>query len=619
MSKKVFAVVSLLIVASMVFTACAPQPAAPAQPAAPQIVTKEVPVTQQVVVTATPGPTQPPAPGAKILHYTAGFGSGDVPTLDPSVAQDTTAIQIIDEMTVGLSRANEVTNVPEPGMATKWDISADGTVYTFTLRSDVPWVKWDNTKQQVVKVQSCPDANGKTTDRMVTADDIAFGFLRTLDPKTASPYAYVLNFVLDGAEAYNSGTITDTSKVGIKVVDPTTLVLKFKAPAAYNANIAGMWTGRAEPSWLINGDDCTQAKGDRWTETGAYQGYGPYTLKEWVHDSTLTIVKNPFWPGSDNIPVPKIDEVVFSMLDVEPGFADYEAGGQDVASVPLSQMDRVKADPTLSKELKTAPDMCTYNYGFNTKAKFVDDPRVRLALSEAIDRQSLIDNVTKGGQEPAQWEARPGLAGAPTIQDHPDLGVKFNVDDAKKQLQSYLDEKKLTVDQLDITLMFNTSSSHQKIAEAVQQMWQQNLGLNVKLANQEWKVFLNTTKDPKNTPQIFRMGWCMDYPDANNFDKDFLGFGGSNNPTAGGGLNWKDDNYEKIVAQAAAELDNAKRVDLYAQAEEILTVKDAAIAPIYWYARNDTTKPYVTRTHASSSGQERFEKWDINMAAKPQQ
>ena len=377
-------------------------------------------------------------------------------------------------------------------------------------------------RRQVVKVQDC---EGK--DRMVKAQDFEYGLLRTLKPETASPYAFVLSFVLEGAEAYNTGTITDTATVGVKALDDTHLEMTFKEPAAYNAAIAGMWTGYAQPKWIIEGDDCTEARGQRWIEPGFLQSYGPFTLKEWVHDSNISIVKNPFWPGTEYIPVPKLDEVTFAMLDPVAQLAEYEAGNLDNAGdVPLADLDRIKADPTLSKELSISPQLCTYYYGFNTKAPVVDDVRVRRALSMAIDRQGLIDNVTKGGQVPAQWFARPGLAGAPTLEGYPDLGIKTDIEGAKKELQSYLDEKGLTADKLDLTLMFNTSSSHQKIAEAIQQMWKANLGLDVKVVNQEWKVYLVTTKDPVATPQIFRMGWCMDYPDANNFDKDQASFGG---------------------------------------------------------------------------------------------
>ncbi len=280
---------------------------------------------------------------------------------------------------------------------------------------------------------------------------------------------------------------------------------------------------------------------------------------------------------------------------------------------PLGDLDRVKADPVLSAELYNGVNLCSYYYGFNTTAKYVDDVRVRRALSEAVDRQSLVDNVLKGGQQPAQWFARPGLAGAPTMEDHPDLGVKSDVAAAKADLQSYLDEKKLTVDQLDITLMFNTSSGHQKIAEALQQMWKDNLGLNVKLVNQEWAVYLATVKGA-DTPQIWRMGWCPDYPDANNYDREVFAANGSSNPYTNGkpsgGVFWANPTYEDLLKKAAVETDNTKRVELYAQAEQILVYTDAVIIPIYWYAANRVTKPYVVRTYGVG-GSEEFAKWDI--------
>jgi oligopeptide transport system substrate-binding protein len=228
----------------------------------------------------------------------------------------------------------------------------------------------------------------------------------------------------------------------------------------------------------------------------------------------------------------------------------------------------------------------------------------------AIDRQGLIDNVIKGGQIPAQWFASPGLAGAPTPEEHPDLGIKFDPVKARAELNSYLQEKGLKADQLDLTLMFSTSSSRQKIAEAIQQMWKTNLGLDVKLANQEYKVYTVTIKDPVETPQIFFGGWCLDYPDANNFHKDVVAFGSMLNPRNGGGLNWKNDEYEKLVAYAARELDPKKRVELYAQAEEILVKEDAVIAPLYWSTDLDMTKTYVRRTYGSG-GFEAYEKWDI--------
>ncbi|CAG1010159.1 Oligopeptide-binding protein OppA [Anaerolineales bacterium] len=601
--RKNFAVLSLLVVLSVILSACGG-----AAPAAEPVVVKETVVVEVPVEGEAPAEQM----GPKILRVNPG-GVGDIPTIDPAIAEDTSSITIIESTFIGLTNINEETSLLEPGMATEWEAvtNDDGTeTITFNLRTDVPWVRWNGTEVETVK--TCDGS----ADRMVTASDFAYGIYRNLLPANASPYGYLLSFVLKGAADFNNGKTEDFATVGVEVVDDATLKLTFLQPTAYNAQIAGLWVARPQPKWVIEGD-CdggVEARGERWTEPGFFQSYGPYTMSEWIHDSSMILVKNPFWPGADNIPQAKIDEVHISMLDEPAAFSEYEAGNMDAAAVPLADIDRVKADPVLSQELVIAPNLCTYYYGFNTTAPVVSDVRVRRALSMAVDRQALIDNVTKGGQEPAQWFSRPGLAGAPTMKDHPDLGVKSDVEAAKAELQSYLDETGQTADQLDITLMFNTSAGHQKIAEAIQQMWNTNLGLNVKIVNQEWAVYLETTKS-KDTPQVFRMGWCLDYPDANNFLAEVTLPNGSMNPVdasgaPAGGFMWNNPTYNDLVTKAAIETDPAKRVDLYSQAEQILVYEDAVMIPIYWYTRVTVTKPYVTRTF-SVGGHEIYYKWDI--------
>jgi oligopeptide transport system substrate-binding protein len=200
------------------------------------------------------------------------------------------------------------------------------------------------------------------------------------------------------------------------------------------------------------------------------------------------------------------------------------------------------------------------------------------------------------------------------MDTYPDLGISYDPDAATAELQTYLDEYGLTADQLTLTLMYNTSAFHESIAQAAQQMWADVLGVYVELVSQEFSEYLNILNSPE-TPQIWRLGWCGDYPDANAFIHEALAVGGARNGTDGagnpiGGLMWWNDYFEELVAVAAVETDPDSRVELYAQAENILVNQDAVIIPIYWYTRNTLTKPYVQRTFGID-GREAYEKWDI--------
>jgi oligopeptide transport system substrate-binding protein len=606
MHRRLLPLLSLLMVAAIVITGCAAPAPQVVEKLVTQVVEKEVQVVEtQIVevekqvekiveVTAEP----PPAPaGPKTLRLN--MGPGDVPTIDQALATDTSSIRVIDAATVGLVRQNETNALVEPGMAPEYTVSDDGLIYTFKIRDDVPWVKYDTLTGEVVKVQDC-----EGNDRVVTAGDFAYGILRTLNPDTASDYAYVLTPVITGAAEYNDGTVTDTATVGVSAIDPTTLEIKVQSPAVYNLNILGMWVAHAQPSWLIDGDDCTDARGDRWTEQGFYQGYGPYTLKEWIHDSSITLIKNPFWPGIESTPQAKIEEIHWVFLDESPGLAEFEAGNLDVSGIPTGDMARILNDPVYKDMVSYVATMGTEFYGFNTKLAPTDDPRVRLALSLAIDRQAIVDNVNNGSGMPAQWFANPGLAGAPQPDKYPDLGVQYDPEQAKAVLGEYLAEKGITADQLELTLMFNTSESHKKRAEAIQQMWKDALGVNVQLSNQEWAVYLQQRKE--GLENIYRGSWVQDYPDANNFTADVFGANGAYADV----VDWTDPAYDELWTQAALEADPDKRMALYADAEKILVSDQAVIAPLYWYRTPRLVRPNV-KALVPITGIDHYEKWDI--------
>jgi oligopeptide transport system substrate-binding protein len=329
-----------------------------------------------------------------------------------------------------------------------------------------------------------------------------------------------------------------------------------------------------------------------------------------VHDSYVLVTANPFWPGTDARPKPQIEKVQGFMLEESAAFAEYEAGNMDYVDVPIADLDRVRADPVLSKEFVTLPSGCTYYYGFNTAKPPVDNVHMRRALSEAIDRQGLVDNVTKGGQQPAQWFCRPGMAGCPTMDSHPDGGIKSDVDAAKAELQAYMDEMGYTsVDDIpEIILMYNTSEGHKRIAEAIGEMWKETLGIEATVTNQEWKVYLETLQTEGASSQVWRLGWCLDYPDANNFTKEVFACGGHETiPTS-----WCNEEFSAMLDEAALEPDMATRQQMYMDAEQILVYDDAAIIPIYWYTLLRTYKPYVHGPQTQTT-HDAWEKWTMDL------
>ncbi|MBI5302523.1 MAG: peptide ABC transporter substrate-binding protein [Chloroflexi bacterium] len=536
---------------------------------------------------------------------------GDVTTLDPAIASDPSSLAVIEQVFVPLVRLDEVTNEPRPGIATTWTISADGKTITFKLRGDVPWVKYDAAKQQIVQAQSCPDKNKQTKARLVTAKDFEYGILRALKPATASPFAPLLAPYLDGASAYLNAETADTTKVGVKALDDATLEIKLREPIAFASVLLGLSATSATPRWLIDGDACTPRVGDKWSDLANLQTYGPFVVKTWTRGANLTLTKNAFWFGDATTPAPALEQVTFTFLDDAAVMNRFERGELDAATVPSAEFERVKSDATLAKLLTTSPNQCTYYFGFNTRAQVVNDARVRRALSLALDRKTLVENGVKNGQTPAGWFTLPGINGASKADAN--LGVKFDATEAKRVLGDYLTEKNLSAENLDLTLAYNTMPGNQKIAHAAQEMWKNNLGITVKLAAQEWDA-LNKAIKSKNAPQVWRFGWCMEYPDAHNFMRDVVAAGGSVNPTSGnapaGGLNWRNERYEDAIKRAAIEKDNAKRVELYAQAEKILVNEDAVLLPVYWYARGVVTQPWVKRTFAFN-GRERYERWQI--------
>ena len=592
MRKRFLLLISVLIAGAMVLSACGGGTVVETV-----VVEKEGETVIETVIVEKEG-----EPGMMPVTLHWNFGT-EPPTLDPSLATDTTSVDIQENLFVGLTRFDAITNEVVPYLATEWVTGedADGNqTWTFTLRDDIPWIKYDpvtgETTQEV-------DADGNP--RFVTAHDVVYGAKRTVDPATGSDYAYV-TYVIKNAADINSGeeelTVDD---LGVAALDDYTVQFTLEYPAGYFPGIATMWIIKPMPQWAI------EEWGDKWTEAGLISTNGPMALESWIHGGELTMVKNPLWVNADDVQIERV--VGYMITESSTAFALYENNELDTTPPPLPEMDRVKADPVLSEELRIAADACTYYYGFTNNKPPLDDVRVRRAFSQAIDRQSLADNVLKGGQIPATSFAPPGIFGAPAPGT---VGLGFDPDAAATYLQEYLDEKEMTVEDfnaLDIVLMHNTSEGHARIAAAIQQMWADTLGVEVRVENQEWAVYLDTLQNTTplaDMPHIWRLGWCADYPDENNWVHEVF------NADAGANrLRRVSGEFDELTVAAALEQDPAKRIELYEEAERILTEEETAFAPIYYYTSVNLTKPWLTRNYPNIGGND-FYNWVIDMDAK---
>ncbi len=542
--------------------------------------------------------------------YRTNFNSGDIPSIDQALVTDFVGIQLADEMTVGLLRQSEETGELEPGMATAWTASEDNLVYTFTLLEGIPWVKYNPASGAVEEVKDC-DGNVRT----VTAHDFAYGIERTLRPATASDYAFLINQALIGAAAYNSGETTDFSTVGVKALDDYTLEIAFNEDGVFNLSIISMWMLHAMPSWVIDGDACTEGLAERWTETGSYEGYGPFTLKEWVHDSELSLIANPFWPGTDSVPQPKLDGVHYALIGDVMALSEYEVGNMDYAVIPSGDYDRITTDPAFADHLIYQPtSIGTEWIHYNPWLEPTDDVRVRLALSLGVDKEAVVTAVKAG--EVAPYFVNPAVAGAPKPEDYPELGIFFDPERAKALIDEYAAEKGITPADIKITYSYNTTDAQKLRAEAIQSMWETNLGITVELKNSEWAVFKVERRE--GLDNVYRASWVQDYMDANNFTADvFLCPGGGYQEVIDwpsvGCVDLSDPQYieyEEVIKAAGKESDPVARAALYARGEEILLTEAAILNPLAWNNAYVLMNPRLS-IPVSVTGYERWEKWEV--------
>ncbi|WNC15323.1 peptide ABC transporter substrate-binding protein [Brevibacillus brevis] len=518
MKKNVFVAMSSILVLGAALAGCGGNAAKPADTGASQ---GSAPAAEK------------PASGPKVLRVNL---HSEPPTADPGIAEDSTSGTIVRATFEGLTRTGEDGKVHEAA-AESYTVSEDGKTYTFKLRD----AKWSNGDP-------------------VTAKDFEYAWKRALDPKTASNYAYQLYYIKNG-EAFNKGK-AKVEDVGVKALDDKTLEVTLENPTPFFTELTAFYTYYPVNQKVVEGND-------KWAADGkTHVGNGPFKLESWEHKNKLVLVKNDNYWDKDKV---KLDKIEFSMVEDEnTELSMFDNGELDWAGSPTSSLP-TDAIPALkdSGKMKTQPIAGTYWYKFNTEKAPFNNVKIRKAFTYAIDRQSLIDNVLQTGQIPATGAVPPSMA------LNKDGYFKDNdIETAKKLLEEGMKEEGLTK-LPTITLSYNTSEAHKKIAEAIQDQWKKNLGVDVKLENKEWKVYIEDLHQGKF--QIGRMGWLGDFNDPINFLELYKDKKGGNNDT-----NWENPKYKELLNQSALEKDPEKRKAILAQAEQIL-MDDMPIMPIYFY------------------------------------
>ena len=470
-------------------------------------------------------------------------------SLDPVKAVGLPEIQVIRDLFEGLVNQDEKGTLI-PGVATRWQ-SNDNRVWTFTLRDDARWS--DGTP--------------------VTADDFVYSWQRLVDPKNTSPFAWFAALAgIANAQAIIDGKQAPAT-LGVKATDKRTLTVQLDKPVPFFPNLAANFALYPVPKATV------EKFGNDWTKPGNLVGNGAYVLQDRVVNEKLVVVPNThYWDNAKTV----LQKVTFLPINQESAATKrYLAGDIDITeSFPKNLYQKLLKD--IPGQVYTPAQLGTYYYAFNTQKGPTADPRVRLALSMTIDRRLMAEKVLGTGEKPA-WRFTPDVTAGFTPR--PARMEEMSQQELNAEAKTLLKAAGYGPGRpLNLTLLYNTSENHQKIAIAVASMWKKNLGVDVKLQNQEWKTYI----DSRNTGNfdVIRASWVGDY----NEPSTFLSLLTSSH--SGNIARFKDPAYDKVIEQASIETtDNARNAD-YNEAENIIASK-APIAPIYQYTNGRLIKPWL--------------------------
>jgi oligopeptide transport system substrate-binding protein len=478
----------------------------------------------------------------------------EFPTIDPNLIEDVSGGHVARQLFEGLYGQDAEGNIV-PAAALSHEVSEDGLTYTFTLRPEATW------------------SNGEP----VTANDFVYSWRRAADPATASNYAWYIELMkIKNAAQVVAGEVAP-EELGVRAVDDHTLEVTLESPLPYFPQMVTHYTTYPVPQSVI------EEHGDQWTQPGNLVGNGAYVLSERVPQERLVMTKNPEYWDAENVIIETVTALVIN--DENQAMTRYLAGELDQTDIPIGQYPRyLEEHPT---EAFAGPNLCTYLYYYNLREdgpEALKDVNVRRALSLAVDRDIVVENILAGGQTPAFTLTHEAVAGwdAPEVAD-----AAMTQEERNAEAQRLMQEAGYGTggEPLTLEILYNTSEAHQQLAVAIGQMWKQTLGVDTTLANQEWQTFLDARLN--GDFEVARGGWCADYNEPSTF-LDIM----TSNSTANDSR-YVSEEFDALMEESRTAEDP---LPLYAQAEEILA-RDLPILPVYFYSSNfmldDTIKGYA--------------------------
>ncbi|MCH8051660.1 MAG: peptide ABC transporter substrate-binding protein [Chloroflexi bacterium] len=484
--------------------------------------------------------------GERIDNELRLFGPDPI-TLDPACASDAGSAEYIVEIFSGLVSFDLDLNVI-PDIAEDWEVSDDGTVYTFNLRSNVLF--HDNS-------------------RPVTAGDFKFSLERALNPDTQSTVGEVYLGDLAGSAEFIAGNADEVT--GIRVIDPQTLELTITEPSAVFIDKLTYPTAYVVDQREVG--DATCFEGGGWTLTP--NGTGPFKMEEWDLGRKIVLTANTRFHLE---PAPSLDRVTY-ILSGGSSFVMYENDEIDITGIGSVNIESVR-DPNsdLNADLREGPSLNVFYIGFNTREAPFDDANLRNALSLSIDREFLAREFLLDLVVPAKGILPPGMDGY--NESLPD--IPFDPDTARDLLEEAGGAG--VIDGATI-LTSGQGATPSDILQVVLAMWEQELGITVTIEQEDFGLFLRDLDDGRF--EMFSLGWIADYPDPQNFLDIKLHSESSNNEAG-----YSNPAVDALLDEADRETDEATRLELYQRAEELI-IEDMPWAPLYHGKANYLVKPYV--------------------------